>query len=208
MISLLMTKQGAIGAAIVLALITGAAWLNGEIRAAKEQGQAEELARVAELNWQAIMDSVNGSWAEREATANERIQALSSELESQSSVATAASERALEAISDARGRLALLSDSINTLTAEDVAAISAGIDSLEIAERLCQGALGTCQELVKVSDSRIFDLEAQHRQTLDVSRQQAIVIDRLQNLRRPKIGSVGYLGWLTAAAAIVVAVVR
>ena len=208
MFSLLMTKQGAIGAAIVLALIAGTAWLNGEIRAAEERGQAEEMARVAEINWQAITDSTNEAWAERAATWDSARLALSTKLEDQKGATRVAREGAAQLVLAARSRIRTLADSLQTLTAEDLEVIATGIDSLETAERLCQGALGTCEELVQASDLRLFDVTSERDQALDVGRQLSITVDRLQNLRRPTVGKVGILGWVLAAGFAALTVIQ
>lgn len=193
MLSFLMTRQGATVAAIVCAVVVGVAWINGKIQAAEARGQAELLAEQSEIEFQAILDSVNGSWAEREQVWDSTHTALQDDLDRQKGAVRVARENASEAVLAARTRITALSDSLESLTAADLATIGAGLDSLEEANRLCNQALGACEDLVESADARIWDLETQQRQSLALVRQQALTINRLQDLGRPTMGTGGYV---------------
>ena len=193
--------------ALVAALGLAFGLYRSEIRAAEARGQAELMAEQAEAGWEALLDSVD-VWEARKAASDSIRVALTNDLSQKVSALGQARESASEAILAARNRLQMLEDSLNTLTTEDLVVIREGIDSLEAAQRACEGTLGTCETLVKAADARIFQIEAEQRQSLDLNRNQALVIERLQNLRGPSIGTVGWLGWTLAVLEAVVIVVR
>ena len=193
--------------ALVAALGLAFGLYRSEIAAAEARGQAEQMAAEVEAGWTALLDSVD-IWDARKATADSAIQALRSDLDRQSGLVRVARESASTAIVSARATIAALSDSLGQLTQFDLDAIGAAIDSSEEANRLCTGALGSCEQLVKAADARIWDLEAEQRVSLDLNRNQAIVIDRLQSLRGPRITTLGWLGWAAAVLEAVAIVVR
>jgi len=207
MLSFLMTKQGAIAGAVVLVLVVAAAWVNGLVQAAEARGQAELLARQAEIEFEAIVDSLNGVWVERAKADSLVRRALRDSLASKDVALARARESGSRAILDARNTISALSDSLGKLTEEDLVVIGAALDSLEGQNRLCDGALDTCQQLVKASDARIWDLEEQGRQKDAVMHQQAFTIDWLQKIGRPKMGTVGYVAAAIAAVEGVVLIV-
>ena len=194
-------------AALVAVLGLAFGLYRSEIRAAEARGEAELMAAEVEAGWTALLDSVD-VWDARKATADSAIQALRSDLDRQSDLVRVARESASAAILSARATIAALSDSLGQLTQADLDAISAAIDSSEEATRLCTGALGSCEQFVKAADARIWALEAEQRQSLDLNRSQALVIERLQSLRRPSVGTVGWIGWAAAVLEAVVIVVR
>jgi len=193
--------------ALVAALGLALGLYRSEIRAAEARGEAELMAAEVEAGWTALLDSVD-VWDARKATADSAIQALRSDLDRQSGLVRVARESASTAILSARATIAALSDSLGQLTQADLDAISAAIDSSEEATRLCTGALGSCEQLVKAADARIFQIEAEQRQSLDLNRSQALVIDRLTNLRKPSIGAVGWLGYALATVLGTLLVIR
>lgn len=208
MLSFLMTKQGALVGAIVLALTVSVAWINGRIQAAEARGQAEEMARVARAEFDAVIDSINGHWAERDAAYAAENAALKRSLGQEVHAHALSRESATAVTADARRAIAELSGKVDSLTQIALNQATIAIDSLEEAERLCSGALGTCQDLVKAADARIWDLEARQRQALDLTRNQAVTIERLQNLGRPKMGTGGYVAAAVAAVSVVLNVVQ
>ena len=205
----MLTILKAYGGYVALVAVLGLAFglYRSEIRAAEARGEAREMAAQVEVGWQALLDSVD-VWESRKAASDGIRDSLRAELAASRGRLGVAENAASQAVSDARLVIASLSDSLATLTQADLDAISAAIDSSEEATRLCTGALGTCETLVKAADSRIWDLEAEQRQSLDLNRSQALVIERLQNLRGPSVGWLGYLGWAAAVLEAVVIVVR
>jgi chromosome segregation ATPase len=199
MLALLKTKEGMIGALVLFVLIGGAAWLNGAIQSAEARGEARLMAAQAQANWEALLDSVD-TWTAREAAWDSTHAALTANLDSLKGVARVASARARQATLGARATLARLEDSLETLTAEDVVEIAAAVDTLEAAEAACNAALENCEELVQATESRIYDIQAQLEQTLNTSRHQALTIERLQDLQRPRMNALGYAGWIVAIA--------
>ena len=204
MLSFLMTKQGALVGAIVLLLVVSVAWVNGKIQAAEARGKAEEMARATRLEFEAVVDSINASWAERDAAWKAENAALRDSLGTQTQSLALSRESAARATEDARRAISNLTSQVDSLTQVALDQASAAIDSLETAERLCSVALGTCEDLVTAADARIWDLEARQRQSLDLNRAQALTIERLQELGRPKMGTGGYVA---AGIAIVEAIV-
>jgi len=200
-------KAYGIYVAILAAIGLAFGWYRSEIRAAEARGQAELMAAQAEAGWQALLDSVD-VWDARKAAADSAIQGLRVKLEDQAGSARAAHDGTMQVVLAARGRIRSLVDSIESLTVEDLDVIAAAIDSSEESSRLCNQALGTCQQLVTAGDSRIWALEAEQRQSLDLNRSQALVIDRLQGLRRPSVGTVGILGWGIAGVEAVVLILQ
>ena len=178
-----------------------------EINAAEARGQAELMAHQADSAMAAMEDSLP-IWAAREMAANERASAIQGDLDSLKALMGVNRERDAQAILAAYSVIERLTDSLGTLTAGDLAAIAGGMESLQEANRLCNDALGRCDELVRVSDARMWDLQEQGRKKDAVMHQQTATIDRLQNLRGSKVGTLGWLGWSAAAVATVLLVVR
>ena len=193
--------------ALVAALGLALGLYRSEIRAAEARGQAELMAHQADSAMAAMEDSLP-VWAAREMAANERASAIQGDLDSLKALMGVNRERDAQAILAAYSVIERLTDSLGTLTAGDLAAIAGGMESLQEANRLCNDALGRCEELVRVSDARIWDLQEQGRQKDAVMHQQTATIDRLQNLRGSKVGTFGWLGWSAAAVATVLLVVR
>ena len=192
---------------LILAAVL-AAWGLREIKAAEARGEAREAARVADSSWTAISDSIDGAWAARYAIAHSAIDSLANELDATRTIALTEKESALETIRYSRSTISTLRDSVNLLTADDAAAISAAFDSAEAAIESCHDALEVCEAYADTLEARIHDVEAQLAQSIAVNATQNATIDRLKSVQQPFMGTGGWLSSVAADVAIVVLVVR
>lgn len=193
--------------AVAAAVVAAIGWYRTEIKRAEARGQAELMAEQAEIAWAALQDSAV-AWSERKASYDSARTAMLADLDRLRGVARVAEQAASQAVLDARVVISALSDSLATLTREDLTVIGAAVDTLQHAVTACNAALGRCEDLVTASDARVWDLEAQQRQALDLNRAQALTIERLQALRPSSGGLVKYGGWLVATVTVVAAIVR
>lgn len=199
MLALLKTKEGMIGTLVVLVLIGGVAWLNGAIQSAEARGQAREMAAQAQANWEALLDSIE-TWDARERAKDSVHAAEMAELKAQSTEARAELADAQERNTGLQGTIARLREAPASCTIEDVEEIEATVEAFQQAAETCDSALENCETMVRESDLRLFEVRDQRNQALDVSRQQALTIERLRDLQRPKMGAWGYAGWALAIA--------
>jgi hypothetical protein len=198
-LALLKTKEGMIGALVVLIVIVGAAWVNGAIQSAEARGEARLMAAQAQANWEALLDSVD-TWQARDAVKDSAHAAEMAEFEAQSGAARAELETALQANMGLQGTIARLRETPESCTLADVQEIEATVEAFQTAAETCDAALGNCETMLRESDLRLFDTRAQRDESLAVARQQALVIDRLQDLQRPRMNTLGYAGWIVAIA--------
>ena len=195
------------GGWILLLVLAAAGWVGRQIQLAGDRREAQLLADAAKVEFLALVDSVE-VWKARKAASDSARNVLATELAAERVTGRADSIRAAQELVGTRSLLAKARRSIDSLTLTDVEEIIAGVDALEDANKSCNASLGTCGELVKAADARIWTLEAEQRRILEVTRQQSFTIDRLQNIGTPPVGTWGYVGWALAAIGAVVAIVQ
>lgn len=196
-----------IGIMITIVAGTAIGWYHSEIREAEARGKVKVLVEQVDSADQVFQDSLL-VWVPRDSIRSVAIQALSNDLTVQSAAARVRGEEALEAILGTRSLISSLRDSLKTLTATDLDQIEAGIDSLEEANSLCLIALSGCEVLSDSMHLALFDTKAQLDRSTLLGQRQGEVILRLQGIRHPKVGTVGWLGWGAAAVIAILATLK
>jgi len=181
---------------ILAAILT--VWIGREVSSMRERaylrGQAAQLAEQAEAGWATLQDSLE-AWDAQKSTWQGAREALRADLDSTRQVATAAENSALRASQRVRDLLSRSADSgVDTTSG----VISAAIDTLQRAVTACNASLQACDTLQVAAQARIWEVQRQVDQALALNRQQALTIERLQDVQGTSGGAFKYAGWILA----------